>query len=132
MDDSIKMQLSGLILLLKNPDIKSKQAAFNACYQELTQAKEIVSWETIVEFIKLETGLEFDARTASNMYGRSRKKFNPDHTVKSIGGNIQPKPAVSSEPEKKQDQDNKRVRDPGQLRNLRSQSIDLDELKNGD
>jgi len=134
MDDSIKQKLNGLLELLKNPDIKSKQAAFNACYGELTQVKEIVSWETIVAVIKQETEVSFDARTASNMYGRSRRKMEPSAnklaSSKSVTSNEK-----RQEPVKEDIQSNgvqKKVSNPGDLKELRKRHIDLDELKNGE
>ena len=134
MDDSIKQRLSGLLELLRNPDIKSKQAAFNACYDDLTQVKEIVSWEKIVEVIKDETGVIFDARTASNMYGRSRRKVNPAEskvTLKKVSDAIESISEASTN-----DTNNisaqKKVSNPTELRTLRNRHIDLDELKDGD
>uniref|UniRef100_A0A1A9VZG1 Uncharacterized protein n=1 Tax=Glossina brevipalpis TaxID=37001 RepID=A0A1A9VZG1_9MUSC len=49
MGDSIKENLKELIFLLRDPDTKSKQAAFNSCYRQLTKAKNLASWETIIE-----------------------------------------------------------------------------------
>lgn len=132
MDDSIKQKLNGLLELLKNPDIKSKQAAFNACYSDLTQVKEIVSWETIVAVIKQETGVSFDARTASNMYGRSRRKMEPSATNSALKKSV-----TSIEQNQKTGNEDvpdngaqKRVSNPGQLKELRNRHFDLDELKN--
>ncbi|CAH0299050.1 hypothetical protein WB91_08685 [bacteria symbiont BFo1 of Frankliniella occidentalis] len=134
MDDSIKQRLSSLLELLRNPDIKSKQAAFNACYDDLTQVKEIVSWEKIVEIIKDETGVIFDARTASNMYGRSRRKVKPAEsrvTPKNVHGATE-----SIQENGTNDKTNaaaqKKVSNPSELRNLRNRHIDLDDLKDGD
>lgn len=134
MDDSIKQRLSGLLELLRNPDIKSKQAAFNACYDDLSQVKEIVSWEKIVEVIKDETGVTFDARTASNMYGRSRRKVNPTEnkaTLKKVTGITETIQEASSK-DTNDSAAQKKVSNPSELRNLRNRHIDLDDLKDGD
>lgn len=134
MDESIKMKLSKLIELLSNPDIKSKQAAFNACYGELTQVKEIISWEKIVDIIKAETGVSFDARTASNMYGRSRRKFEisaPKITSKKAAPQHSDE-RVPSKIDEPNNTSSKKVNNPGDLRTLRNRTIDLDDLKNGD
>ncbi|MCX8963071.1 hypothetical protein EHW64_18615 [Erwinia psidii] len=134
MDDSIKQRLSGLLELLRNPDIKSKQAAFNACHDDLTQVKEIVSWEKIVEVIKDETGVIFDARTASNMYGRSRRKVKPADSkvtpknISSATESIQNVGTIDTNNTAAQ----KKVSNPSELRNLRNRHIDLDDLKDGD
>lgn len=134
MDDSIKQRLSSLLELLGNPDIKSKQAAFNACYEDLTQVKEIVSWEKIVEIIKHETGVNLDARTASNMYGRTRRKNEPSVNKPAIEKNISGagKNQIGGNEETKNITTQKKVSNPGDLRNLRNRHIDLDDLKNGD
>lgn len=135
MGDSIKLLLVQLIALLKNPAIKSKQAAFNACHDQLTEAKNLASWETIVSIIADETGFVFDARTASNMYGRSRKKIENkrskklERTIENISSaenKSQPR-EVETDSEQKP-----RVTNPGDLKKLRSRKIDLDDLKNGD
>lgn len=134
MDDSIKQKLSSLLELLRNPDIKSKQAAFNACYDDLTQVKEIVSWEKIVEVIKQETGVSFDARTASNMYGRTRRKIEPS-ALKPKFQNTIPRTTENKVTGKDAAPNNatqKKVSNPGDLRNLRNRNIDLDDLKDGD
>ena len=134
MDESIKMKLSKLIELLSNPDIKSKQAAFNACYGDLTQVKEIISWEKIVDIIKAETGVSFDARTASNMYGRSRRKFEisaPKITSKKAAPQHSDE-RVPSKIDEPNNTSSKKVNNPGDLRTLRNRTIDLDDLKNGD
>lgn len=134
MDDSIKQKLSGLLLLLSNPDIKSKQAAFNASYDELTHVKEFVSWEKIVEIIKQETGITFDARTASNMYGRTRRKHEPE-----VGSRMntisksEPKDTKAPDVESKNENVvQKKISNPAELRTLRNRHIDLDDLKDGD
>lgn len=132
MEESVKQRLSTLLALLKNPDIKSKQAAFNACYNELTQLKEIASWETIVEVIEKETGISFDARTASNMYGRSRRKIAPKiKNLESTSIGTTEKLARASE-DLTPDAAKKKVNNPGDLRKLRNRQIDLDDLKNGE
>ncbi|HIC1896494.1 TPA: hypothetical protein ACW0P3_004310 [Citrobacter freundii] len=134
MDDSLKQKLSNLLELLRNPDIKSKQAAFNACYDDLTQVKEIVSWEKIVEVIKHETGVSFDARTASNMYGRTRRKIEPSAVKAGLKNTItravENKEAGNGAASNNAAQ--KKVSNPGDLRNLRNRQIDLDDLKDGD
>ncbi|PLO03080.1 hypothetical protein CWM94_00055 [Klebsiella pneumoniae] len=81
MNDSIMALLKDLIALLRDPSVKSKQAAFNACYSQLSQAKEIASWETIVTIIKEETDIKFDAKTASNMFGRIKRHNKPKVTL---------------------------------------------------
>lgn len=134
MDDFIKQKLSGLLDLLRNPGIKSKQAAFNAYYDNLTQVKEIVSWEKIVEVMKQETGITFDARTASNMYGRTRRK------IELTANKVAKKNSITSADKVQEagldDKQNiaaqKKVSNPGDLRNLRNRPIDLDDLKDGD
>lgn len=134
MDDSIKQRLSGLLELLRNPDIKSKQAAFNACYEDLSQIKKIVSWEKIVEVIKDETGVTFDARTASNMYGRSRRKIKPAEskaTPKNVTGITETIQEIGTK-DTNNSAAQKKVSNPSELRNLRNRHIDLDELKDGD
>lgn len=134
MDDSIKQKLSSLLELLRNPDIKSKQAAFNACYDDLTQVKEIVSWEKIVEIIKQETGVTLDARTASNMYGRTRRKNEPSAKKSAIKDSVisTDKTPPADNEERQNIAAQKKVSNPGDLKNLRNRHIDLDELKNGD
>ncbi|SEL88467.1 hypothetical protein SAMN04487787_12829 [Kosakonia sacchari] len=135
MDDSIKLLLMQLITLLKNPAIKSKQAAFNACYDQLTEAKNLASWETIVAIIADETGYTLDARTASNMYGRSRRKTEGKKTEpngkKSLAFSSDTKNTQTSEVENHQEIKAK-VTNPGDLKKLRNRRIDLDDLKNGD
>lgn len=134
MDESIKMKLSKLLELLSNPDIKSKQAAFNACYDDLTQVKEIISWEKIVDIIKVETGVSFDARTASNMYGRSRRKFEtsaPKITSKKVAPQHSDE-RVQNKIDEPTNTSSKKVNNPGDLRTLRNRTIDLDDLKNGE
>ncbi|MBG6246692.1 hypothetical protein CS369_21815 (plasmid) [Candidatus Symbiopectobacterium sp. 'North America'] len=134
MDDFIKQKLSGLLDLLRNPGIKSKQAAFNAYYGDLTQVKEIVSWEKIVEVMKQETGITFDARTASNMYGRTRRKI--ELTENKIAKKNSITSADKVQEAGKEDKQNiatqKKVSNPGDLRKLRNRPIDLDDLKEGD
>ena len=134
MDDSIKLLLMPLITLLRNPGIKSKQAAFNACYEQLTEVKDLASWETIVSIIDDETGYTLDARTASNMYGRSRRRLEgkapQTEEIKSPTTTVVNKSKQTAEVEKSGEPT--RVTNPGDLRTLRNQKIDLDDLKNGD
>lgn len=135
MDDSIKLLLMQLITLLKNPAIKSKQAAFNACYDQLTEAKNLASWETIVAIIAEETGYTLDARTASNMYGRSRRKTDGRKTERNKETPLATSPDAgdtqTSEVESTHEIKSK-VTNPGDLKKLRNRKINLDDLKNGD
>ncbi|AWK15598.1 hypothetical protein SK355_13920 [Candidatus Fukatsuia symbiotica] len=137
MNDSIKNQIKELISLLNDPHIKSKQAAFNACFEQLTRAKELASWETIAAIINTETGIVFDAKTASNMYGRTKKKYsNEKVSIKSkivnlINKNNDFESTKIDNNETYQNQ-KRQVSNPDELRKIRSRTIDLDELKNGD
>lgn len=137
MNDSIKDQINKLISLLNDPNIKSKQAAFNVCFEQLTQAKKLASWETIVSIINIETGMSFDEKTAANMYGRTKKKYlNKKESIKPNGVNPIDKnnEFVSTEINKNKIHQNKKIQvsNPDELRKIRSRTIDLDELKNGD
>ncbi|BGI51755.1 MAG: hypothetical protein HamCj_01080 [Candidatus Hamiltonella defensa (Ceratovacuna japonica)] len=136
MNDSIKDQINNLISLLNDPNIKSKQAAFNVCFEQLTQAKKLASWKTIVSIINIETGMVFDAKTAANMYGRTKKKYlNKKEFIKPKGVNpIENNEFVSTEINKNKIHQNQKrqVSNPDELRKIRSRTIDLDELKNGD
>ncbi|WP_166506941.1 hypothetical protein [Sodalis glossinidius] len=75
MGDSIKENLKELIFLLRDPDTKVNKRLLISCYRQLTKAKNLASWETIVKKIKSETGIKFDSRIASNMYGRTKRKL---------------------------------------------------------
>ncbi|UDJ88586.1 hypothetical protein [Erwinia amylovora] len=127
MDDLVKQKLSKLFSLLLNPGVKSKQAAFNACYEELTQVKELSSWETIVNIIKQETEIDIEWRTASNMYGRARKKLLP--AGKKTAVNVNETLATNSDREM---ESRKKASSPADLKKIRDRKIDLDDLTNGD
>ncbi|EGY28637.1 hypothetical protein Rin_00014220 [Candidatus Regiella insecticola 5.15] len=135
MNDSIKNQIKKLISLLNDPHIKSKQAAFNACFEQLTRAKELASWETIVAIINTETGIVFDAKTASNMYGRTKRKYSTEKaSIKSKVVNFTDKnnESASTKINSNETYQKRQVSNPDELRKIRSRIIDLDELKNGD
>ena len=130
MNDLIKQKLSSLFDLLNNPAVKSRQAAFNACYDELTQVRELSSWETIVDIIHKETGIEIDWRTASNMYGRTRKKMG---TVSTRLAQKSDEPTESNTTNTETTgNEKKKVNNPADLLKIRNRKIDLDDLKNGD
>lgn len=130
MDDLIKQKLSSLLDLLNNPALKSRQAAFDACFNELTQVRELASWEAVVDVIQKETGIEIDWRIASNMYGRTRKKL----------GNVSKRPVLKTNEQAAGNatqtdntgDEKKRVDNPADLLKIRNRKIDLDDLKNGD
>lgn len=130
MNDLIKQKLSSLFDLLKNPAVKSRQAAFNACYDDLTQVRELSSWETIVDIIHKETGIEIDWRTASNMYGRTRKKM--ESVTKRPAQKTNEKTINSTTQTESTGDEKKRVNNPADLLKIRNRKIDLDDLKNGD
>lgn len=131
MNGSVKKLLSGLISLLNDPNIKGKQAAFDACYEQITKAKNLSTWETIVEIIKDESGANIDARTASNMYGRSKRKLNnkiaPSIITTEKNINEENKKLTKEAPIDK----SKKIT-PADLKKIRSEHIDLESLKNGE
>lgn len=126
MKDPVKNHLRDLIALLKNPSVKGKQAAFNACFEQLTRAKALATWETIVKIIEDETSIKIDASTASNMYGRSKHKITPTMGNSTINPAIPHHSAPSGE--KTIIQKEKTVSSPADLRRLRANDIDLDDL----
>ncbi|MEN3262698.1 hypothetical protein AAH678_29080 [Sodalis endosymbiont of Spalangia cameroni] len=135
MGDSIKENLKELIFLLRDPDTKSKQAAFNACYRQLTKAKDLASWETIVKTIKSETGIEFDSRIASNMYGRTKRKLEKKLSLSvkiNEEQNSTIKDRYNTEKNKEVKLESRKIENPGDLKKLRSRTINLDDLENGD
>ncbi|TNV16122.1 hypothetical protein FH968_19990 [Buttiauxella sp. B2] len=66
--------LAKLADLLMSDTVKSQQAAFNLCFDELTEAKEIAGWSNISEYLKIKTGLVFEEKKLWTMYARAKAK----------------------------------------------------------
>lgn len=72
----IDVYLNRLGKLLSNKKIKSQQAAFNACHDDIKKAKDLFSWESIGDFLLKETGINFDKKKLWTMYSRAKKANN--------------------------------------------------------
>ncbi|WP_162380510.1 hypothetical protein [Citrobacter sp. NCU1] len=70
----LKELLKTLVSLLNQDGLKSKQAAFNLCYDDLAQAKEMASWDVIARHVNENTSELLTAQIASNMFQRAKAK----------------------------------------------------------
>lgn len=66
--------LKTLVGLLNQDGLKSKQAAFNLCYDDLAQAKEMAAWDVIARHVNEHTSEQLTAQIASNMFQRAKAK----------------------------------------------------------
>lgn len=66
--------LKNLVSLLNDDGLKSKQAAFNLCYDDLVLAKEMASWDVIARHVNEHTTEQLTGQIASNMFRRAKAK----------------------------------------------------------
>lgn len=67
----IEERLKRLCFLLNSENIKSKQAAFDACYEDIVEARKLYSWELIAATINNQTKTSITSKIARNMFARS-------------------------------------------------------------
>jgi len=88
--------LQNLVNLLNQAEVKSKQTAFNLCYEDLSKAKELASWDAIANYVNEHTKEQLTGRIASNMFQRakanrdkqSKKRLSTKNSLKSTLENV--------------------------------------------